>query len=76
MVTYEHTKVTKMTVMFTGRDSVDIFKVYGETVANFGLSLHSNKINLSHLKSPKVALNRLRFQCLLCQFSLSRFKSP
>ena len=34
MVTYEHTKVTKMTVVFTGRDSVDIFKVYGETVAN------------------------------------------
>ena len=52
MVTYEHTKVTKMAVVFTGRDSVDIFKVYGETVANFGLSLHSNKINLSYLKSP------------------------
>ena len=35
MVTYEHTKVTETTV---ARDSVDIFKVYGETVANFGLT--------------------------------------
>ena len=33
MVTYEHAKVTKMTVVFIARDSVDIFKVYGETVA-------------------------------------------
>ena len=33
MVTYEHTKVTKV---FIARESVDIFKVYGETVANFG----------------------------------------
>ena len=36
MVTYEQTKVTKMTVVFIARDSVDIFKVYGETVADFG----------------------------------------
>ena len=36
MVTYEHTKVTKMTVVFIGRDSVAIFKVYGVTVDNFG----------------------------------------
>ena len=36
MVTYEHTKVTEATVVFIARDSVDIFKVYGETVANFG----------------------------------------
>ena len=35
MVTYEHTKVTETTVVFIARDSVDIFKVYGETVANF-----------------------------------------
>ena len=35
MVTYEHAKVTKMTVVFIARDSVDILKVYGETVANF-----------------------------------------
>ena len=25
MVTYEHTKVTKMTIVFIARDSVDIF---------------------------------------------------
>ena len=37
MVTYEHTKVTEMTVVFIARDSVDIFKVYGETVADFVL---------------------------------------
>ena len=36
MVTYENTKVTETTVVFIARDSVDIFKVYGETVANFG----------------------------------------
>ena len=36
MVTYEHTKVTEMTVVFIARDFVDIFKVCGETVANFG----------------------------------------
>ena len=36
MVTYEHTKVTEMTVVFIARDSIDIFKVYGETVDNFG----------------------------------------
>ena len=35
MVTYEHTKVTETTVVFIARDSVDIFKVYGQTVANF-----------------------------------------
>ena len=66
MVTYEHAKVTKMTVVFIARDSVDIFKVYGETVANFAF-IASDKQNpfqfcanfvrvaLSHLKSPKVA---------------------
>ena len=37
MVTYEHTKVTEKTVVFIARDSVDIFKVYGETVADFVL---------------------------------------
>ena len=36
MVTCEHTKVTKMTNVFIARVSVDIFKVYGETVTNFG----------------------------------------
>ena len=36
MVTYEHTKVTETTVVFIARDSVDIFKVYGETFVNFG----------------------------------------
>ena len=35
MVTYENTKVTETTVVFIARDSVDIFKVYGETVADF-----------------------------------------
>ena len=53
MVTYEHTKVTETTVVFIARDSVDIFKVYGETVANFGLTA---SIALSRLKSPKVAI--------------------
>lgn len=37
MVTYEHTKVTKMTIVFIARDFVDIFKVYGETDADFDL---------------------------------------
>ena len=37
MVTYEKTKVTETTVVFIARDSVDIFKVYGETVAAFVL---------------------------------------
>ena len=36
MMTYEHTKVTEMTVAFIARESVDIFKVYGKTFANFG----------------------------------------
>ena len=36
MVTYEHTKVTEMTVVFIASESVDIFKVYGKTFANFG----------------------------------------
>ena len=35
MVTYEHTKVTVMTVVFIARESVDIFKVM-ERLANFG----------------------------------------
>ena len=35
MVTYEYTKVIETTVVFIARNSVDIFKVYGETVANF-----------------------------------------
>ena len=38
MVTYEHTKVTETTVVLIARDSIDIFRVYGETVANFGLT--------------------------------------
>ena len=37
MVTYENTKITETTVVFIARDSVDIFKVYGETVADFVL---------------------------------------
>ena len=37
MVTYEHTKVTKMTIVFIARDFVDILKVYGETDADFDL---------------------------------------
>ena len=36
MVTYEHTKVTEMTVVFIAGESVDIFKVYGKNFANFG----------------------------------------
>ena len=36
MVTNKHTKVTEMTDVFIARDFVNIFKVYGETVANFG----------------------------------------
>ena len=36
MVTYEHTIVTETNVVFIARDSVDIFKVYEETVADFG----------------------------------------
>ena len=31
MVTYEHTKVTEMIVVFIARDSVDVFKVYGDS---------------------------------------------
>ena len=38
MVTYEHTKVTETTVVLIARDSINILKVYGETVANFGLT--------------------------------------
>ena len=62
MVTYEHTKVTETTVVFIARDSVDIFKVYGETITllTLLLSLQSNKITLSRLKSPYVALNHLK----------------
>ena len=62
MVTYEHTKETKVTVVFIARDSVDIFKVYGETITllTLLLSLQSNKITLSRLKSPYVALNHLK----------------
>ena len=60
MVTYEHAKVTKMTVVFIARDSVDIFKVYGETVANFAFyrfrQTKSLSVALSHLKSSKVAI--------------------
>ena len=37
MVTYENTKVTETTVVFIARDSLDIFKVYGETFADFVL---------------------------------------
>ena len=37
MVIYENIKVTETTVVFIARDSVDIFKVYGETVADFVL---------------------------------------
>ena len=44
MVTYEYAKVTKMTVVFIARDSVEIFKVYGETVANFAF-IASDKQN-------------------------------
>ena len=36
MVTYERTKVTEITIVCIARDSLDIFKVYRETVANFG----------------------------------------
>ena len=62
MVTYEHTKVTETNVVFIARDSVDIFKVYGETITllTLLLSLQSNKITLSRLKSPYVALNHLK----------------
>ena len=35
MVTYEHTKVSEMTVVFIARESVDIFKVYGKNFSNF-----------------------------------------
>ena len=36
MVTYEHTKVTEMSVVLIARDYVNIFKVYGKTFATFG----------------------------------------
>ena len=48
MVTYEHTKVTKMTMVFISRDSVNIFKVYEETFAKFDFIT----ITLSRLKLP------------------------
>ena len=51
MVTYELTKVTKMTVVFIARDSVAIFKVYGATVDNFDFIASVNQIALSHPKS-------------------------
>ena len=35
MVTYEHTKVSEMTVVFIAREFVDIFKVYGNNFSNF-----------------------------------------
>ena len=46
MVTYELTKVTKMTVVFIARDSVAIFKVYGATVDNFDFIASVNQIAL------------------------------
>ena len=53
MVTYEHTIVTETNVVFIARDSVDIFKVYGETVANFGFIA---SVKQNSFKSPKVAI--------------------
>ena len=38
MVTCVDTTVTKMIILFIAWDSVDIFKVYGETVANLGFN--------------------------------------
>ena len=49
MVTYENTKVIETTVVFIARDSVDIFKVYGETVANFGFIA---SVKWNRFKSP------------------------
>ena len=74
MVTYEQTKVTKMTVVFIARDSVDIFKVYGETVANLGFiaSVKWNRFKLLQVAlnpkvtvtySPRVGLNCVIFCC-------------
>ena len=62
-----------MTTVFIARVSVDIFKVYGETVTNFGFitsviyeialsRLKSPYVALCSLKSPIVALNRLKSQ--------------
>ena len=48
MVTYAHTKVTYMSVVFTARDSVDILK-FIETVANF---VFITSVKKSHFKSP------------------------
>ena len=69
-MTCKHTEVTKMTTVCIARVSVDIFKVYGETVTNFGFitsvislsRLKSPYVALCSLKSPIVALNRLKSQ--------------
>ena len=48
-------------------------EIYGETVAKFKfISLEWQSL----LKSPKIALNRLKSLCFFCQFCLSRLKSP
>ena len=58
MVTYEHTKVTETNVVFIARDSVNIFKVYGETVANFGfIASVKQSRNIFCVNFTKVALN-------------------
>ena len=50
-----------MTTVFIARVSVDIFKVYGETVTNFGfITSVIYEIALSRLKSPYVALCSLK----------------
>ena len=48
MVTYEHAKVIKMTMVFIARNAGNIFKVYGETFAKFDFIT----ITLSRLKLP------------------------
>ena len=48
MVTYEKTKVTETTVVFIARDSVFMERLLLTLI----LSLQSNKIALSRLKSP------------------------
>ena len=55
MVTYEKTKVTETTVVFIARYSVDILKCMERLLLTLVLSLQSNKIALSRLKSPYIA---------------------
>ena len=63
MVSYVNTKVKKWLVQyrFITRDVIDNFKVYGESIAKFFWFFFFcvTWVKLSHLKSPKITLNRL-----------------